>query len=96
MRIYLAIQARGWCMTPAKMKSGVKLPGRCSIPPATSNMSMPPMPPPDHPRASQFEKAEKLWAGDLTAKFRSATVIRSGSRAAAAQPSIASPEGATS
>ncbi len=34
-------------MTPAKMKSGVKLPSHCSMPPATSNMSMAPMPP--HP-----------------------------------------------
>jgi hypothetical protein len=40
----IAIQARG-CITPAKMKSAVKLPSHCSIPPATSSMSMPPMPP---------------------------------------------------
>jgi len=32
-------------MTPAKMKSGVKLPSHCNNPPATSSMSMPPMPP---------------------------------------------------
>ena len=42
--VRIAIQARG-CMTPAKMESGVKLPSHCSIPPATSSMSMPPMPP---------------------------------------------------
>ncbi len=47
--VRIAIQARG-CMAPTKTKSGVKLPSHCSIPSATSSMSMPPMLPHMEPR----------------------------------------------
>lgn len=46
-------------MTPAKMKSGVKLPSHCSIAPATSSMSMPPMPPHMPPNPSTRSHAEQ-------------------------------------